>query len=104
MTSYFSVPLKDAQGEYTLKKYWYAFAGVMGVSFLGVFFLSALFMFLADSLDIVSVSTTFYKFWIMTVTRESIGLCNIVLSLLKGQQGGKGTRGGELLSLYRYLY
>jgi hypothetical protein len=37
MTSYFSIQISDLQGIYTSKEYWYAFAGVMGVSFLGVF-------------------------------------------------------------------
>jgi hypothetical protein len=54
MTSYFSIQISDLQGVYTAKEYWYAFAGVMGVSFLGVFFFSSVLMFVSESLDTVS--------------------------------------------------
>lgn len=51
MTSYFSVQIDDLQGVYTSKDYWYAFAGLMSISFLFLFFFSRLLMWITESLD-----------------------------------------------------
>jgi hypothetical protein len=52
MTSYFSVQINDLQGVYTVKDYWFSFAGVMGVSFLALFFFGRLLMWITETLDI----------------------------------------------------
>lgn len=52
MTSYFSVQISDLQGVYTVKDYWYSFAGVMGGSFLALFFFGRLLMWISETLDI----------------------------------------------------
>jgi hypothetical protein len=52
MTGYFSVQINDLQGVYTAKDYWYSFAGVMGGSFLALFFFGRLLMWISETLDI----------------------------------------------------
>jgi len=58
MTSYFSVQINDLQGVYTAKDYWYAFAILMSISFLFLFFFSRLLMWITESLD-ARVKTTY---------------------------------------------
>lgn len=50
MTSYFSVQIPELQG-YTSKDYWYAFAVIFSISFLGLFFFSRLLMWITEALD-----------------------------------------------------
>jgi len=58
MTSYFSVQIRDLDGVYTSKDYWYAFAGLMSISFLFLFFFSRLLMWITESMD-AKVKTTY---------------------------------------------
>ncbi|KAL2067302.1 hypothetical protein VTL71DRAFT_1726 [Oculimacula yallundae] len=51
MTSYFSVQIKDLEGVYTSKDYWYSFAVLMSISFLFLFFFSRLLMYVTETLD-----------------------------------------------------
>jgi hypothetical protein len=51
MTSYFSVQINDLAGVYTAKDYWYAFAVLMSISFLFLFFFSRLLMWVTETLD-----------------------------------------------------
>ncbi|KUJ20548.1 uncharacterized protein LY89DRAFT_579513 [Mollisia scopiformis] len=51
MTSYFSIQVSDLQGVYTVKDYWYAFAGIMSGSFVALFFFSRLLMWISENLD-----------------------------------------------------
>ncbi|TVY54071.1 hypothetical protein LCER1_G005000 [Lachnellula cervina] len=51
MTSYFSVQIDDLQGVYTAKQYWYAFAVIMSISVLALFFFSRLLMWFTETLD-----------------------------------------------------
>ncbi|KAH9210573.1 hypothetical protein DL95DRAFT_370770 [Leptodontidium sp. 2 PMI_412] len=51
MTSYFSVQIKDLEGVYTTKDYWYSFAVLMSISFLFLFFFSRLLMYVTETLD-----------------------------------------------------
>lgn len=53
MTSYFSVQIADLQGVYTSKQYWYAFAVIMSISVLALFFFSRLLMWATETLDSV---------------------------------------------------
>ncbi|RDL41990.1 uncharacterized protein BP5553_01969 [Venustampulla echinocandica] len=51
MTSYFSVNIEDLNGVYTTQDYWYAFAGIMSISFLFLFFLGKLLVDITELLD-----------------------------------------------------
>lgn len=51
MTSYFSVQISDLTGVYTSKDYWSAFAVLMSISFLFVFFFGRLLMWVTETLD-----------------------------------------------------
>ncbi|EPE36333.1 hypothetical protein GLAREA_05671 [Glarea lozoyensis ATCC 20868] len=51
MTSYFSIQIKDLEGVYTREDYWYSFAVIMSLSFLGVFFCGRLLMYISESFD-----------------------------------------------------
>ncbi|TVY44487.1 hypothetical protein LSUB1_G000629 [Lachnellula subtilissima] len=51
MTSYFSVQIDDLEDVYTAKQYWYAFAVIMSISVLALFFFSRLLMWFTETLD-----------------------------------------------------
>lgn len=51
MTGYFSIQVSDLVGVYTVQDYWYAFAGIMSVSFLALFFFSKLLMWITEGLE-----------------------------------------------------
>jgi hypothetical protein len=51
MTGYFSVQIDDLQGAYTAKTYWVAFAVIMGLSFVALFFFSRLLLTFTESAD-----------------------------------------------------
>lgn len=51
MTAYFSVQIKDLEGVYTSKDYWYAFATIMTVSVAGLFFFAKALMWVTETLD-----------------------------------------------------
>jgi Mg2+ and Co2+ transporter CorA len=51
MTSYFSVSIDSMLEGYTNKTYWYSFAVIAGVSFLGLFFFSRVLMFFSETLE-----------------------------------------------------
>ncbi|TVY50093.1 hypothetical protein LOCC1_G000020 [Lachnellula occidentalis] len=51
MTSYFSVQIDDLEHLYTAKQYWYAFAAIMSISVLALFFFSRLLMWFTEELD-----------------------------------------------------
>ncbi len=51
MTGYFSVQIKDLEGVYTTRDYWYSFAVLMSISFLSLFFFSRLLMYVTETLD-----------------------------------------------------
>jgi hypothetical protein len=51
MTSYFSVQIPDLANKYSEKDYWYSFAVIMSLSFLGLFFFARLLMYVTDLLD-----------------------------------------------------
>ncbi|CAG8960332.1 hypothetical protein HYFRA_00012406 [Hymenoscyphus fraxineus] len=44
MTSYFSIQIKDLEGVYSVRDYWYSFAVIMSISFLLLFFLNRALM------------------------------------------------------------
>lgn len=52
MTAYFSLSIPEVQGGlYSLRTYWYAFAGVASVSFVCLFFFSRMLMGVSETLD-----------------------------------------------------
>jgi len=69
MTSYFSVQIRDLN-NYSGKDYWYAFAIIMSLSFLALFFFSRLLMYVTEALDglIKQISLAFAK---MVFTRRA---------------------------------
>lgn len=51
MTSYFSVQIPELANKYSAKDYWYSFAVIMSLSFLGLFFFARLLMYITELLD-----------------------------------------------------
>lgn len=51
MTAYFSVQIKEFDGVYTAKDYWYSFAVIMTISVLGLFFFAKALMWVTETLD-----------------------------------------------------
>jgi hypothetical protein len=51
LTGYFSIQVADLEGVYTVKDYWYAFAVLMCISFMFLFFFARLLMWVSESLD-----------------------------------------------------
>lgn len=51
MTAYFSVQIEDLQGVYTARTYWIAFAIIMSLSIVCLFFISRLLMRITESLN-----------------------------------------------------
>ena len=51
MTAYFSIQIKDLEGVYTTKDYWYSFATIMTISVLGLFFFAKALMWITETLD-----------------------------------------------------
>lgn len=51
MTAYFSIQIKELEGVYTSKDYWYSFAVIMTISVLGLFFFAKSLMWLTETLD-----------------------------------------------------
>jgi hypothetical protein len=51
LTSYFSTQINDLQDTFTAKNYWTAFAIIMSLSFLALFFFSRLLMYVTETLD-----------------------------------------------------
>jgi hypothetical protein len=62
MTSYFSVQIPDLQSKYTGKDYWDAFAVVVSISFMCLFFFSRLLMWITEVLDECS-KVAIHWFW-----------------------------------------
>lgn len=51
MTAYFSIQIKELEGVYTTKDYWYSFAVIMTISVLGLFFFAKALMWVTETLD-----------------------------------------------------
>jgi len=51
LTSYFSTQITDLQDTFTASNYWHAFAIIMSLSFLALFFFSRLLMYVTEVLD-----------------------------------------------------
>ncbi|KAN0117443.1 hypothetical protein V8E51_003420 [Hyaloscypha variabilis] len=52
LTSYFSTQINDLQDTFTASNYWHAFAIIMSLSFLALFFFSRLLMYVTETLDV----------------------------------------------------
>jgi hypothetical protein len=64
MTSYFSVQIPDLQEKYTGKDYWDAFAIIVCISFMFLFFFSRFLMWVTETLD----------GWLKTISKAFVSL------------------------------
>jgi hypothetical protein len=65
LTSYFSTQINDLQDTFTAKNYWYAFAIILSLSFLALFFFSRLLMYVTETLDAwTKIASNYCAKWI----------------------------------------